>query len=199
VKSKTPRVVLLLVLILIFAGTASLPAQMVVAPPPTLDSTQTAVRDALYRLRDSLQLVDAAASRLARDRSMSSDALLRSRAFRLSTRCAAASSALAPTRSVVTSSGLPASDPKSYRPAALRSLDSLEAGLKYCSTEFKRLLAPELSAELRDYGIGRGERVQGYIRRHEVAVGPYFEAVTGVRYEASRRGAGAVVAPTRTQ
>jgi hypothetical protein len=197
VKSKTTLVALLLVLIL--AGTATLQAQMVVAPPPKLDSTQTAVRDALYRLRDSLQLVDAAASRLARDRSMSSDALLRSRAFRLSTRCAAASSALAPTRSVVTSSGLPAKDPRAFRAGLLRSLDSLEVGLKSCSTEFRRLLAPELGAELRDYGIGRGERVQHYIRRHEVAVGPYFESVTGVRYEASRRGAGAVAAPTRTQ
>lgn len=196
-KSKTPLVALLLVLIL--AGTATLQAQTVVAPPPKLDSTQTAVRDALYRLRDSLQLVDAAASRLARDRSMSSDALLRSRAFHLSTRCSAASSALAPTRLVITSSGLPATDPKAYRPTALRSLDSLEAGLKYCSTEFKRLLATELGAELRDYGIGRGERVQRYIRKHDVAISPYFEAVTGGRYEASRRGAGAVVSPTRTQ
>lgn len=180
-----------LLVALIIAGAAPLTAQTVVAPAPKLDSTQVAVRDALYRLRDSLQLVDAASASIARDRAMSSDALLRSRATRLTTRCAAAERTLAPTRSVITSAGLPAQDPRAMRAVLLRSLDSLEVGLQGCVTVFQRLQAPERAEELRGYGIGRGERVQAYIRRHDAAVGPYFEAVTGGRYEASRKGAGA--------
>ena len=179
----------------LLAGTSPLLGQDVIAPPPKLDSTQTAVRDALYRLRDSLQLVDAASSSLARDRAKSSDDVLSSRARRLATNCAAAAKAIEPTRKVVTSAGLPLKDPRSIRPTLLHSLDSLTVGLKYCAAEFHRLQAPELAAELRDYGIGRGEKVQSYIRRHDSAVGPYFETVTGSRYEASRRGAGTIAAP----
>ncbi|MEO8634613.1 MAG: hypothetical protein ABI587_04965 [Gemmatimonadales bacterium] len=181
-----------LLVALLIAGASPLGAQTVIAPPPRLDSTQTAVRDALYRLRDSLQLVDAASASIARDRAMSSDALLRSRASRLMTRCAAAARVVAPTRSVITSAGLPAQDPKLKRAVLLRSLDSLEVGLQSCVTVFERLKSPANAEELRGYGIGRGEKVQSYIRRHDKAVGPYFEAVTGVRYEASRLGAGNV-------
>lgn len=185
----------ILLVAFLVAGTSPLRGQTVVAPPPKLDSTQIAVRDALYRLRDSLQLVDAASARIARDRVLSSDALLRSRASLLSTRCASAARTLAPTRSVITSAGLPQADPSALRAALLRSLDSLQVGLDTCTSEFQRLQAPKQAEELRDYGIGRGKRVQLYIRRHDAAVGPYFEVVTGSRYEANRRGAGSVAAP----
>ena len=184
-----------LLLALILAGASPLSGQTVIAPPPKLDSTQTAVRDALYRLRDSLQLVDAASASIARDRARSSDALLRSRARRLTIHCTGAANALGPTRAVVTSAGLPVADRLAVRAKLLRSLDSLQVGLQLCTTEFQRLQAPDRAEELRDYGIGKGERVQAYIRRHDIAVAPYFEAVTGVRYEASRRGAGATAAP----
>ena len=119
----------------------------------------------------------------------------KSSGFRLPTQIRTAAKAIEPTRKVVTSAGLPLKDPRSIRPTLLHSLDSLTVGLKYCAAEFHRLQAPELAAELRDYGIGRGEKVQSYIRRHDSAVGPYFETVTGGRYEASRRGAGTIAAP----
>lgn len=184
-----------LLVAIVFAGTSPLSGQTVIAPAPKLDSTQTAVRDALYRLRDSLQLVDAAAARIARDRAMSSDLLLRSRASLVATRCASVAKALTPTRNVITSAGLPKADRNALRATLLRSLDSLEAGMAGCVTEFRRLQLPEQAAELRDYGIGRGKKVQGYIRRHDAAVAPFFEVVTGGRYEANRRGAGTIAAP----
>ncbi len=184
-----------LLVAIVFAGASPLSGQTVIAPPPKLDSTQTAVRNALYLLRDSLQLVDAAAARIARDRAMSSDLLMRSRAYLLATRCASAARTLTSTRSVITSAGLPKTDRLALRATLLRSLDSLDVGMAGCVTEFKRLQAPERAAELRDYGIGRGKKVQGYIRRHDAAVGPYFQEVTGSRYEASRQGAGTIAAP----
>ena len=184
-----------LLVAVVLAGTTPLRGQTVVAPPPKLDSTQTAVRDVLYRLRDSLQLVDAASARIARDRAMSSDMLMRSRAYLLATRCASAARAVAPARSAIISAGLPRTDRLALRAALLRSLDSLDVGLASCVTEFKRLQTPERAAELRDYGIGRGKKVQLYIRHHDAAVGPFFQEVAGSRYEANRQGAGSIASP----
>jgi hypothetical protein len=180
-----------LVLVALAMGARPARAQIVVQPEANLTPTQTSVRDALYQLRDSLRLVEAATARIARDRSVASDAALRSRARVVANRCTAAVSQLDSTQSVVTQHSLPDPDPKAVRPALARALTELRGRLTQCAAQFTDLTRPAKSEELRDYGIGRGQRVEEAIQRYRPSVQRYFSAALGQQYWPNLTGAGA--------
>ncbi|MEO8138511.1 MAG: hypothetical protein ABI742_02640 [Gemmatimonadota bacterium] len=184
----TPRNLLLLLTLALVAR--PLGAQQVIKRP-VFDSVQTAVRKSLYALRDSLQLVDAASARLVRDRQRASDALLRARARSIAGRCTVAARMAVESREVVVRAGRPAPDKRGALPRLDRALVELKDQLERCSAEFQALTAPEKFAELRDYGIGRGAKVQEAIRRYEPSVRLYFDQAVGDRYLPNLAGAGA--------
>ena len=93
-------------------GTRTLAAQTVVTPEPKLSPEAQVVSDAIYRLRDSLLVVEAAGSRIARDRAQASDASLRSRAKLLADRCRFAAEISASTKATIRKGGMPSPDPK---------------------------------------------------------------------------------------
>lgn len=157
-------------------------AGQAVLDDPVLDSVQTEVRDALYRLRDTLTTVDAATSRIARDIRSASDQVLRSRARVVAERCAAAAGTLPPIRELVGASNLPAHDRLKLRPRLVTALSTLEGQLTQCATEFTGLTAPAKAEELRGYGIGKGERLQARIREYQLSVVAYFKEALGIRY-----------------
>jgi hypothetical protein len=184
----TPRNLLLILALVI--GARPLSAQQVIKRP-VFDSVQAAVRKSLYALRDSLQLVDAASSRLVRDRERASNALLRARARSIAGRCTAAAQMAAESREVVIQAGRPVPDKRGALPRLDRALVELKDQMERCTTEFQALTAPGKFAELRDYGIGRGAKVQEAIRRYEPSVRLYFDQAVGDRYFPNLVGAGA--------
>jgi hypothetical protein len=180
----------LLVFLSLAIGTSPLAAQQVIKKP-VFDSVQASLRGTLYALRDSLQLVDAASARLVRDRAHASDALLGSRARTIAGRCAAAGRMAVVAREAVAQAGRPVPDKHGVLPRLDRALAELKIQLDGCSAEFQALATPEKAGELRDYGIGKGARVQQAVRRYEPSVGLYFEQVIGDRYFPNLAGAGA--------
>lgn len=181
----------LLALAALVASAVPVRAQVVVQPDPPLDSIQSVVHDALYLLRDSLQYVEAASARFARDRNMSSDAVLRSRALTMAERCEAVVRITAEVKEVVVRSARPDPDPKGELPRYLGALDTLRRRMQECSAEFTRLAKPEAAQELRDYGIGKGNRIDEAIQVYDAEITRYFHASTGRRYQPYMRGAGA--------
>ncbi len=166
-------------------GCAALPGRLAgqaVLDDPTLDSVQAVLRDAVYRLRDTLTLVDAATARIARDLRTASDPALRSRARVVAERCAAAVRMIPVTRTTIALNPRPVSDPRRAREQMDRALATLETELRGCVTEFERLSARGQEAELRGYGIGRGEKVRTAVRALQPAAESYFGAALGVRY-----------------
>lgn len=185
---KYPQLIALAALV---ASAAPVRAQIVVQPEPPLDSTQSVIYDALYLLRDSLQYVEAASARFARDRNISSDAVLRSRALTMAERCETVVRITGEVREVVVRSARPDPDPKGERPRYLSALETLRRQMQQCSAEFTRLAKPESAQELRDYGIGKGNRVEEAVRVYDAEITRYFHASTGRRYQPYMRGAGA--------
>jgi hypothetical protein len=122
---------------------------------------------------------------------MTSDAALRSRARTMAERCESVVRLTGEVKTVVISSARPDPDPRGDRPRYLAALDTLRRRMKDCVGEFDRLAKPEAAQELRDYGIGRGHRVQEAIRAYDPEIARYFHAVTGRRYQPYMRGAGA--------
>lgn len=182
------RALRLLTLALACAALPGRLAGQAVLDNPTLDSAQTAVRDALYRLRDTLTLVNAATSRIARDLNRSSDEVLRSRARIVAGRCGSGVQAAADARAVVVAHQLPSRDPRKLREQLVRRLEVLEADLRSCQTDFVRLAAPSNHEELRGYGVGRGDRVRSSARAYQPAVEEYFKEALGIRYLPNRAG-----------
>ncbi len=160
-------------------------AGQAVLDDPELDPVQTELRDALYRLRDSLTLVDAATARIARDIRTTSDQVLSSRARVVAERCAAAAGIVPATRDLVTQRKLPAPDPRKIREQLEQGLTTLERELRRCHDEFTGLATRARAQELRDYGIGRGERVRRTVLQYQVHPATYFPAVIGIRYRPS--------------
>ena len=120
----------LLALAALVASAVPVRAQVVVQPEPPLDSIQSVVHDALYLLRDSLQYVEAASARFARDRNMSSDAVLRSRAQSMAERCGAVVRITGEVKEVVVRSARPVRVLRAGRTlAGLLLLDKIRPGL----------------------------------------------------------------------
>lgn len=167
-----------------------LAAQTVVQPDRKLTEQETVVRTSLYRLRDSLNAVEAASARIARDLQTASDAALRSRARVMATRCQAATAQLDSSRAIVNRGAVPTPDPRQRRSALDKALGQLRTTLVDCGTEFTGLTAPEKAQELRGYGIGRGEKVQTAIRAYRPVASDYFRAAFDQQYWPDTRGAG---------
>ncbi len=170
-------------------GTRPVAAQQVVKKV-VLDSVQTAVQKTLYALRDSLQLVDAATSRLVRDRLSSSDAVRQARARLIAERCSAVDRMSVVARDAIVGAGRPSPDKGKVLPALERSLTELKRQMGSCATEFQGFAAGAKADELRDYGVSRGRKVQQAIRQYEPAVQAYFATVMGDRYTPNLLGAG---------
>lgn len=184
------KVVSPLALAALVLSAASLPAQTVVQPDRKLTEQETVVRTSLYQLRDSLNAVEAASARIARDLQSASDAALRSRARVMAARCRAATSQLDSSRAVVGRGNVPAPDPKQQRGALDKALVQLRSTLTGCGTEFTGLTAPEKAQELRGYGIGRGQKVQAAIQDYRAVASLYFRAAFDQQYWPDTRGAG---------
>src|SRR5690606_15341894 len=101
-RSRTRIVIRYAPLVLFGLSVAAPLSAQVVASEPVLDTVQIELRDELYRLRDTLTLVEAATARIARDLKTSSDQVLRSRARSVSERCQAAAGTVGPARALVT-------------------------------------------------------------------------------------------------
>jgi hypothetical protein len=185
----------LVMLLLLATGSGSLSAQAVL-DDPKLDSAQTVLRDALYRLRDTLTQVDAATARIARDIGTTSDQVLRSRAGVLSARCAAAAGSIPTTRAILEQRALPSPDPRKVRAQLDQALVELESQMSRCQTEFTGLAGKSRAAELRDYGVGRGERVRLAVRRIQPFMADYFASALGIRYLPNTRGMAGAVLPS---
>lgn len=164
-------------------------AQTVVTAP-VLDSVQIELRDELYRLRDTLTLVEGATAVIARDLRSSSDQVLRSRARTVSERCKVAASVVPTARVLVTERARPMPDPRKSRAQLTSALEELEVKLTHCTTEFAGLATPDRSQELRDYGVGRGAKLREAVRVLDLALGLYFPNAIGTRYmpKAGRSG-----------
>ncbi|HWA15200.1 MAG TPA: hypothetical protein VG817_02120 [Gemmatimonadales bacterium] len=173
-------------------GTRTLAAQTVVTPEAKLSPEAQVVSDAIYRLRDSLLLVEAAGSRIARDRAQASDASLRSRAKLLAERCRFAAETSDSTTATIRKGGMPSPDPKGNLARMERATSGLKEKLVWCDTEFTRLSAPEQAEELRGYGIGRAKKVSDAIQSYTSEIVLYLSAALGARYKPSVRGAGSV-------
>lgn len=181
----------LLLLAALVAGGRGLSAQMVVGPEPKLSENQMTVRTSLYRLRDSLQSVEAASARIARDLAGASDAALRSRARVMADRCRAAATQTDTTRGVVSRGALPDPDPSGARVSLDKALDSLRVQLQSCVGQFTTLTDPAKTEELRGYGIGRGQRVQTAIQSYFPSASKYFRIAFNQPYLPVTAGAGA--------
>jgi hypothetical protein len=175
----------------VLAGPASLSAQLVLQPEAKLTSEQMTVRTSLYRLRDTLLLVEAASARIARDLNGASDAALRSRARVMAQRCQAALVQTDSTRTVVTRGALPEPDPQKVRPNLERALTDLRTQLESCISEFNGLTDPSRSDELRGYGIGKGRKVQTAIQNYRPPAARYFRFTFNQQYWPNTSGAGA--------
>lgn len=193
------KAVSLLMLLALAPIGSALDAQTVVQPEPALDPAQRTVRTSLYQLRDSLQQVEAASARIARDLQRASDAALRSRARIMADRCRSATVQLDSTRTVVGRGQLPAPDPRSARLALDRALETLRGHLVECIGQFTSLQAPEKAEELRGYGIGRGQRVQAAIQQYRPTAALYFRLAFQQQYWPNTRGAGATPSATDRQ
>jgi hypothetical protein len=181
------------VAVLLLAGSESLVAQAVVVPHTVkLDSVQTRVRAAVFVLRDSLKYVDAASGRIARDLKTTSNAGLIARARYLSQRCAAAARTVPATAAVVSGAGRPEPDTGGVRSSMERGLKELGSHMDRCREEFATLATVSKQQELRDYGIGRGARVQQSIRSYEAVLRRYYGTVIGERYTPDFTGAGSI-------
>lgn len=183
---------MVLVLAALAAGTRGAAAQQVLQPDAPLNPAQTEVRSALYALRDSLLLVEAASARIERDLATASDAALRSRAHVLSGRCTVAQLQLDSARAVVAARALPAPDPRNVRALLDKALGALRTALTQCGTEFAALATPAKAEELRGYGIGRAKRVRLAIRDYRPSASQYFRLTFDQLYFPNVAGAGAI-------
>lgn len=170
----------------------ALAGQTVVVPEPKLSPEKQLVSDAIYRLRDSLMLVEAAGSRFARDRKQASDASMRSRSQLMASRCRAALLESDSTRAIVNRGAQPAPDPRGARTRMESAVGQLRTKLSWCEGEFNRLSTPANAEELRGYVIGRAEQVSASVQSFITEIDVYLTTGLGARYKPNTKGAGSV-------
>jgi hypothetical protein len=152
----------------------------VVRPEPELDAGRVALRDALLQFRDSLNSIDAAASRLQRDYRQSSAASLISRARVMHQACARSVRNLPAARKTVL--GAEASNERQVkrRGEMVGALDQLQNALDRCQADFAALSRPGEGENVRGYGNDRAGRVLAAMRRYEGIVGRFLSTM-GIR------------------
>jgi hypothetical protein len=154
------------------------------------------VSAALYRLRDTLLVIESSTARFARDRGSASDQALQSRARVIAGRCKAATPLTDSVHKIVVASDIPANDRAGVRARMEKSMLQLHDKLEWCSTEFERLAGSSNAKELRDYGIGRGKQVDAATQDYVVRMQAFLQIGLGARYKPYTKGAGATPSGT---
>ena len=149
----------------------------VVRPEPALDAGRATLRDALLQFRDSLNSIDAAASRLQRDYRQASTASLLSRARVMHEACARSTRNLPPTRQAVLAADASDALRLRRRGEMMGSLDQLQKVLARCESDFGVMSRPDEGERVRGYGNDRAVRVQAALRRYERVLGTFFSAM----------------------
>lgn len=183
---------MLLVAGVMLLSTRGAEAQAVLRPDPELPPEMKAVQKAIYELRDSLGLIEAAGARLALDRKGASDQSLRSRARVLADRCRAALPVADSTKALVVRSEIPNPDPRGMVKRFDKAVVDVRAKLVWCEGEFTRLSDPKHADELRGYGIGRAQQMNSATQAYVGESMFYMRHALGARYVPNMRGAGSV-------
>jgi hypothetical protein len=156
----------------------SLAAQgSVVRPEPALDAGRVALRDALLTFRDSLNSIDAAASRLQRDYRESSVASLLSRARVMHQACARSVRSLPAARKAVLAAEASTKRHAQRRNEMVVALDQLQKALIRCESDFATMSRTGEGERVRGYGNDRASRAQGALRQYERALGVFLSAM----------------------
>jgi hypothetical protein len=190
------RVLLTAGLLVAVANTLS--AQAVYAPDPALPPEHKVVADAIYQLRDSLNLIGAAGARLALDRQGTSDASLRSRATLLAGRCRTALPVADSTKAIVLRGAIPSPDPRGAVKRFDKAIADVRAKLAWCDSEFTRLTEAKNAEELRGYGIGKAQQVTQVTQLYVNESALYLKSAMNARYKPNTRGAGATPSTGRS-
>jgi hypothetical protein len=166
----------LVAIVLLFAPNLAAQAT-VVRPEPALDASRATLRDALLRFRDTLNSIDAAASRLQRDYRQASMASLTSRARVMREACARSVRNLPPTRQAVLAAD--ASDDRRLRLRGelVAALDQLQQALARCDLDFAVMSRPDEAERVRGYGNDRAVRAQAALREYERVLAAFFKGM----------------------
>jgi hypothetical protein len=150
----------------------------VVLPDAPLDAHRTALREALLEFRDSLNSIDAAASRLQRDYREASTASLTSRARVMGEACARSTRNLPSTREAVRSADVGSDQLRHRRRAEMvGALDQLQKALARCESDFRDMSGSGKGERVRGYGNNRALLVQAAMRKYERVLGTFFSAM----------------------
>ncbi len=149
----------------------------VVRPEPGLDAGRSALRDALLQFRDSLNTIDAAASRLQRDYREASAAALISRARVMRQACARSVGSLPAARKAVLTAEASNEGRVRRRTEMLAALDQLQKALIRCQSDFATMSQADQGERVRGYGNERAGRVQVALRRYERPLGAFLSAM----------------------
>jgi hypothetical protein len=166
--------------LLVGAAVTPLTAQTVIRPAPPLDSARAAVRDALLRLSDSLETIDAAAARLQRDYQQASGASLLYRARMMREACNHSAETVPDIRAQVVATKVSEGQRLRHRNDLVAALDQLKTALGRCVSEFANMSQAGQSETVRGYGNDRAVRVQGALRRYERTLHEFY-GVMGIR------------------
>lgn len=149
----------------------------VVRPEPELDAGRVTLRDALVQFRDSLNSIDAAASRLQRDFRQSSAASLISRARVMHQACARSARGLPATRKTVLGAEASSARQLQRRGEMVGALDQLQKALIRCESEFAAMSRAGEGEKVRGYGNDRARRVQAALRGYEKVLGQFLSTM----------------------
>ncbi|MGH7508869.1 MAG: hypothetical protein ACREMZ_05320 [Gemmatimonadales bacterium] len=169
-----------LLLLLIFCARELGAQGTVVLPQPPLDSARASLRDGLLVLRDSLNSIDAAASRLQRDYRGASAAALLSRARVMRDACARSARTVVPTRETVAAALITDPRKQKRRGELIQALDRLQEELTRCHSDFAALAQPGQGEQVRGYGNQRAVRVQAALRTYAPKASAFLAAM-GIR------------------
>jgi hypothetical protein len=161
---------------MLFAQTLSAQGT-VVRPESKLDAGRTALRDALLQFRDSLNTIDAAASRLQRDYRESSAASLISRARVMRQACARSVGGLPAARTAVLTADASTDRRVRQRTEMLAAMGQLQKALTRCDSDFATMSQAGQAERVRGYGNDRAGRVQAALRKYERALGAFLSAM----------------------
>jgi hypothetical protein len=149
----------------------------VVLPEVPLDPARATLRDELLRFRDTLNSIDAAAARLQRDFRQASSASLTSRARVMHDACARSARNEPAARKAVLAAEASSADRQRSRAQLIRTLDLLRSALAKCKAGFDDLSRTGQAETVRGYGNHRAALVQSALRKYEVALARFLNAM----------------------
>lgn len=167
----------LLGIVVVAVLTSPLAAQAtVIMPEKPLEASRENARQALYGLRDSVNAVTAAATRLRLDLRRSSGATLLSRASDLSRRCEAAERSVPSARARVDSARPSTELERKEYGRMLVWLDSLPGLFRECSSTFRSMVSKRDGEYVRGYANRKAEPLLESVKGYETMVRNFFRA-----------------------